>query len=289
MSPYFGIEDLNNGKLNSEPISLTYPDYPVTKMRRAGVIDDFSTLVLRGMKIYQEKFLKRSKKTWVPLVMGYPMTKMSESSRKQFLDITSLDDYYYLYPFCNLITYSMVFQCPAGYEKPFGAKKMRAPMRKEELRSTDKPGLIYGVDTLELDNLVQFDCWSSTGRGADELVDWFKRFMEYFKGSIMQQGFQKIQFWERGIDKDITTWRDDIAVRSLKYLVRSEEHYSIPQRLISEISLEMRVDRNLTEEQQDFFNSVKGIPIPSGLTDEVNIDPLVSELNAVSTTTLVEN
>lgn len=289
-SSYFGTSDLNNGASTPDPVSLTYPDLPLTKMRRHGTIDDFSTLVLRGMKIYQEKFLKRAKATWVPLVMGYPMTKMSDSSRIDFKDIQTLDDYYYLYPFCNVITYTMRFQAPAGYRKAFGAEKMRAPMHKEDLRVVDQPGLIYGVETHEMDNLVQFDCWSSTGRGADELVEWFKKFMEFFKGSIMLQGFQKIQFWERGVDKDVQKWRDDISVRSLQYLVKSEEHYLIPQRLISEIDLEMRVDRNLTDEQKVFFDAVvAGVP-PSGLlTDNVDIDPLISGLNAASTISLIEH
>lgn len=289
-SSYFGTTDLNNGVYTPEPTSLTYPDLPLTKMRRAGAINDFPTLVLRGMKIYQEKFLKKAKPTWVPLVMGYPSTLVKDSSRIEYKDIKTLDDYYYLYPFCNVVTYTLRFQGPAGSRKPFGTEKLRAPMRKEDLRVNELPGTLYGVNTLEMDNLVQFDCWSSTGRGADELVDWFKKFMEFFKGSIMQQGFQKIQFWERGIDKDVQKWRDDIAVRSLQYLVRSEEHFLIPQRMISEIDLEMRVDRNLTDEQKVFFDAVKsGIP-PSGLiSDEVDIDPLISGLNEVSTTSLIES
>jgi|GEM_PF-3894342 hypothetical protein len=289
-SSYFGTTDLNNGAYTPDPVSLTYPDLPLTKMRRHGTIDDFSTLVLRGMKIYQEKFLKKARATWVPLVMGYPMTKMKDSSKIQFENIQTLDDYYYLYPFCNVITFTMRFQAPAGYRRPFGSEKMRAPMHKEDLRVNEHPGTIYGVETHEMDNLVQFDCWSSTGRGADGLVDWFKKYMEFFKGSIMMQGFQKIQFWERGIDKDVIKWRDDISVRSLQYLVKSEEHYLLPQRLISEIDLEMKVDRNLTEEQKVFFDAVvEGIP-PSGLlTADVDTGPLISGLNEVSTTTLIEH
>ncbi len=288
MSPYFGTRDLNNGVVTPEPLTMTYPDIPATKMDRAGSVDDFSTLVLRGMKIYQERFLKRDKKTWVPLVMGYPMTSPNDSSRIDFKDIKTLDDYYFLHPFCDLVTFTLRYQAPAGYKKAFGTEKIRASLWKENLYSHNHPGVAYGVHTNEMDNLVQFDCWSSTGRGADLLADWFKQFMEFFKGSIMKQGFQKIQFWERGIDKDITKWRDDISVRSLQYLVKTEEFYTIPQKLISGIDLELSVERSLNEEEDLFIHSVTGVD-PSGLTDDVDLAPIISGVNSLSTSTLVES
>ena len=76
----------------------------------------------------------------------------------------------------------------------------------------------------------------------------------------MRQGFQKVEFWEREIDNDVTQWREDIAVRSLRYLVRTEEQFIKPTGLITQIDAQVAVRSSLNDEQETLIRTLRGIP-----------------------------
>jgi hypothetical protein len=240
-------------------------------MDRNGSIEDFSTVTLRAIKFFQQYVLKRAPATWVPLVASYPQQKVPEASfvrrAEQGDRILKIKDFYYFNPFADMVTYTLKYQCPAGFKEPFGKQRMRGPQHRETLESKETPGLFYDIVGLPMDNLVQFDCWSSDGRGVDNLAAWFKSFMQYMKGPIMAQGFSKIEFWERAGDKDITKWRDDIAVASLQYYVRTEEMYAVPTSLVTQINQALSVRTSLEEESDLFAKAaMTGIPV-SGIID----------------------
>lgn len=272
--PNFGTHNLNNGKVPVRTVDLDYLALPRLKMDRAGTIEDFGEVCLRAIKYFQKEILHRAPKTWVPILANYPLQKIYPASqisetkigpqRVSFDKLARIDDYYFLHPFAEMVTYTLRYQAPAGFKKAFGPEKMRAMILQETLQVKEMPGVVYQVYTAETDNLYQFDCWASNGRKADELAQWFKYFMEFMKGSIMRQGFQKISFWERGIDRDITSWRDDIACRSLQYLVKMEEFYLIPRTVISSIDADIRVTYSLDDAQDEFIREMGGIPVSSG-------------------------
>lgn len=288
---FFGNTNLNAPVEPKQAFSLTYPDprYARYKMDRNGTLDSFTTVTLRALKFFQEKILQRAPATWVPLVAGYPMQKINEASIiKTRSNLNNFDDFYFLQPFADLVTYTLKYQAPAGFKKAFGAEKMRPPLWRETIRVDDQPGVYYDVYSHIMDNMIQFDCWSSTGRQADTLAAWFKYFMEFMKGPIMKQGFQKISFWERGIDKDVTSWRDDIAVRSLTYLVKTEEMYIVPTSLITQINADIQVTTSFNQQEADFVKQYRGIPILSGCIEPSSV-PSLSGLNYPVTADIVDN
>lgn len=272
--PDFGTTNLNNGFVPTRAVSLSDFNPDRLKMDRAGTLADFGEVALRAIKHYQKNFLRTAPKTWIPIIANYPLQKIYPASqisetaigpqRVTFDKIARMDDYYFLYPFADLVTYTLRFQAPAGFKKAFGAERMRNLQLREILRVKELPGVVYEVHAGVTDNLFQFDCWSSTGRGADQLADWFKRFMEFMKGSIMRQGFQKIEFWERGIDREITAWRDDISCRSLQYLVRMEEFYVVPRSTISTINTDIQLRYDFNGAEEDFVRELAGLPEGSG-------------------------
>ncbi len=233
---------------------------PRLTMDRCGTLDDFTTVVLRALRVFQGNILKRDKKTWVPLLAGYPHATVHQNSNATMESLTKLDDYYFLDPFCDLVTYTLKYQAPGGSQKAFGQEKMRPPTLRKTVPVEGQPGLYMETWAAVTDNLVQFDCWSSDGRGADKLADWFKYFMQFMKGPIMRQGFQKVEFWEREIDSDVTQWREDIAVRSLRYLVRTEEQFIKPTGLVTQIDAQIAVRSSLNDEEESLIRSLRGIP-----------------------------
>lgn len=291
MGVFFGTTNLNDGVKPKDPLSLDYPmpDLSRIKMDRNGTLDNFTTLTLRAMKFFQQKILKRDPNTWVPLVAGYPYQKIQEASFiKTRSNINDFNDFYFLYPFADLVTYTVKYQGPAGFKEAFGKERMRQPQYRETVRVEEIPGLLYEITSAPMDNLIQFDCWSSTGRGADNLTAWFKYFMEFMKGSIMRQGFDKIQFWERGVDADVTAWRDDIAVRSIQYYVRTQEFSVVPTSLITAINAELAVTSSFDDQVNDFVREIRGIPLNSGCIAPSSV-PLISGLQSIGTVALLDN
>jgi len=291
MGVFFGTTNLNDGFVPKAPLSLDYPvpDLARIKMDRAGTLDNFTTVTLRALKFFEQKILKRDPNTWFPLVAGYPYQKIQETSFiKTRSNLSSFNDFYFLYPFADLVTYTVKYQAPAGFKEAFGKEKMRQPQYRETVRVEEHAGLLYEITSAPMDNLIQFDCWSSTGRGADNLVELFKTFMDFMKGSIMRQGFDKIQFWERGVDADVTAWRDDIAVRSIQYYVRTQEFSVVPKSLITAINAELAVTSSFDDQVNDFVREIRGIPLNSGCIAPSSI-PLISGLQSIGTVQLLDN
>jgi hypothetical protein len=286
-SIFFGTTNLNNG-IEPRPIySLDYPtddSLPRLKMDRHGSLEDFSTVTLRALKYFQEKILQRAKATWVPLLAGYPHQKIAQGSFIEHIKV--LDDFYFLHPFAELVTYTVKYQGPCGLKQAFGTEKMRAPQYRETIPVHEKPGVFYEVIGRPMDNLIQFDCWASTGRRADALAVWFKDFMEVMKGSIMRQGFAKIEFWERGIDRDINMFRDDLAVRSLQFYVRTEEFYAIPTYLITEIDREFGIRYDPDDVINDYVRSILGSSA-SGVITPSSV-PYIPDMHNLGVTSLIE-
>jgi len=268
----FGTGNLNdNFEPDNDLRSLEYPgdaNVPRLRMDRWGLIEEFPEVVLRAIKYYQDEIMHKAKETWVPVVVGYPIEKVHPDSMIDLRsDLTSLNDMYFLRPFADMISYSLVRQTPMGLDGMFSAKRARPALFKETFPVDGHPGMFYQVSSYHLDNLVQFDCWSSNTRGADYLASWFKTFMEVMKGSIERQGYAKILFVERGEDKTIPNFREDITCRSLRYFVRSEEQHIIPVSTLKQIDLDTQVRYSLDSEEDVFLREMQGLPV-SGYTPE---------------------
>lgn len=281
----FGIADLNNNQVPVPWRSLesTYPIIPPMTMNRAGTAGDFSTVILRAFRYYQEFILKKDPRTWVPIIAGTPQQKIYPASQptetkigiqRSLGNISRLDDYYFLHPFADMVTYTLKYQAPKGYKKPFGAEKIRRPDKIETFPVSGVPGLYYEVYSQPMDALYQFDCWASNSRAADNLADFFRYFMEFMKGSIMLQGFGHIQFWERGIDKETFAWREDIAWRSLQYYVELQDFYFVPTNQIKSVGFQLQLQEGYSSEDEYFVRHViqdqsyppSGVyPYPSGI------------------------
>lgn len=125
----------------------------------------------------------------------------------------------------NTITYYLVRRESGSIgDRPFGAHRERRP----RFRSFDKEFQIDPTTQIDMhgqvfDNIAQFDCWSKEASEADLLVDYFEHFLKLWTGVIAYNGIERIWYWSRGMDAVETSWRNDIAVRSLQYFFRTED------------------------------------------------------------------
>lgn len=254
--------------------------FPNSRVKMAGnaTIEGFFTLVLRGLKWYQEEVEKKPRELWVPMLMGYPEVPLEQATRP-WDPVTGIEMLYYLHPFVDLITYKVRDQQPGGIKEPFGAKRERTPHEREVIKNAENPKECYVVHGQWMDNLVQFDIWASNGRAAERRVGWFKNVMERIKGSIKRQGVQQVLFWERLEDNTVTKWRSDIAVRSLRYYVRTEEITITSSNKIENIDVYANVQYSLNEAEDELAKAYLEAaasgwitPDPSGLTFSYNVN-----------------
>lgn len=254
MSLFLGTENLNNSITPEEIASESYPNTPRLKADRHGTLRDFTMVMLRAFAYYQDKIKKKARDTWIPILHGHPHQKLKDAS--YIKQIKHPDDYYFVNPFCELITYDLQLQAPQGMHKAFGAEKLRNWQFRERIRDQQYPDVSYNVMARTHDNLIRFNCWASNGRAADWLADFFKEFTVWMTGSIMRQGFGKFMFLERGIDEQIPKWRDDIAVRTLQYYLKTEEHWLIPNVDITALSKEISIDYTAVNDFDSYTRSI---------------------------------
>jgi hypothetical protein len=73
------------------------------------------------------------------------------------------------------------------------------------------------------DNLVQFDCWSTSNFEANRLIYWFEDFMDLYAPVLINNGVNQLLYWQRQQDQTIERWRDDIDNRTVQYYFRTEK------------------------------------------------------------------
>jgi len=73
------------------------------------------------------------------------------------------------------------------------------------------------------DNLVQFDCWSTSNQEANALIFWLEDFLELYTPVLKQNGIGEMLYWQRLQDQTIERWRNDIENRTLQYYFRTEK------------------------------------------------------------------
>jgi len=72
------------------------------------------------------------------------------------------------------------------------------------------------------DNEIQFDCFATTVYDVERLTEWFEIFMETYTGVFIQSGIQKMVYLGRVTDSELTRYRSDIRVRSVRWGIRTE-------------------------------------------------------------------
>jgi|GEM_PF-6035414 len=142
--------------------------------------------------------------------------------------------------FVDTITYKIVRREPGSLDRHFfdNRKEIKPRIRDEYPHPTNEGEIIqmYGQ---WFDNLVQFDCWCKTNKEAVALIKWFEDFMYQYTGLFMKYGLQQMIYWERIIDDTITSWKSSIAVRSVRYGIRTEKLVPVYSGMIKEIGIRL--------------------------------------------------
>ncbi len=124
----------------------------------------------------------------------------------------------------DTITYKVSRREPGTVQAhPFDGRKEIKPRVRQTIVDPDYPNHHVQIMGQWFDNLLQFDCWSVTNNGADSLITWFEDFLFRYTWVWKKNGVQEILYMNRGMDEEITKWRDDIVNRTLVYYFRTEK------------------------------------------------------------------
>lgn len=106
---------------------------------------------------------------------------------------------------------------------PFEGRKEIKPRIRQVIVDPDFPDFHIQIQGQWFDNILQFDCWSVTNKGADSLISWFEDFLFRYTWVWKKNGVQEILYMNRSIDEEVIKWRDDIVNRTLYYYFRTEK------------------------------------------------------------------
>jgi hypothetical protein len=125
-----------------------------------------------------------------------------------------------------------------------GSRIPRGPTLRDKVVSKTK----YGYDNVTVawkeEVAVIFNIWSRSNRRADDMVNWFHRFMMKY-GAVykffMARGVDRFQFVRRGRDEVENVEGQEIYKRSLVYMIRIEYVDVLEEKLLETVTLNVGV------------------------------------------------
>ena len=138
----------------------------------------------------------------------------------------------------DTITYKVSRREPGTLQAhPFDAKKEIKPRVRQYIKDPDNPGYHIKILGQRFDNLLQFEFWTTTANSGDTLVSWFEDFLYKYTWVWKKNGVQEILYTKRGIDEEVTKWREDLSYRSLWYFFRTEKLISVREKDFAQFDL----------------------------------------------------
>ncbi len=125
-----------------------------------------------------------------------------------------------------------------------GSRIPRGPQIRDKVARKVK----YGYDNVTMawkeEVAVVFNIWSKSNRRADDMVNWFHRFMMKY-GAIykffMARGVDRFQFVKRGRDEVENAEGQEVYKRSLVYMIRIEYVDVLEEKLLETINLNVGI------------------------------------------------
>ena len=165
----------------------------------------------------------------------------------------------------DTITYRVLRREPGTLQShPFDGRKEIKPRVRQTIVDPDYPDHHIQIMGQWFDNLIQFDCWSVTNNGADSLISWFEDFLFRYTWVWKKNGVQEILYMDRGIDTEVTKWRDDIVNRTLVYYFRTEKIVPIRTHDFTQIDLYVGLSSELYFAPSGYINPSGYIEIVDG-------------------------
>lgn len=160
----------------------------------------------------------------------------------------------------DTITYKIARREPGTIQAhPFDAKKEIKPRVRQYIEDPDNPGYHIKILGQWFDNLIQFEFWTTTANGADSLISWFEDFLYKYTWVWKKNGVQEILYIRRGIDEEVTKWRNDLSYRSLWYFFRTEKLVPVREKDFAQLDLYVNLSNEVATEPS-------GIVPASGIT-----------------------
>ena len=149
-------------------------------------------------------------------------------------------------PVIPTVVYALIRKTPGSITtRPFGVAKQYRPRYRETHTPSDSTNHQIEISGQWFDNLLQFDCWTTDNLSADNLADWFERFMCLYGGVLVKNGVQQVLFLERLRDKAVSKWRQDLKSRALQYFIRTEALEARAIREITDIDLTIKLSSQI--------------------------------------------
>lgn len=136
-------------------------------------------------------------------------------------------------PMKPTVAWSVAERMPAQFRT---AKEVKERLR-DSYHDPMYPGQMIEIYGQMFDNYIQFECVSRENYQAEGLVSWFEWFMRLHSWILQAKGAVNILFERRYRDEVVTKWRQDVASRSLRYLIRTDELFSTRVKSLTHLNI----------------------------------------------------
>ena len=111
------------------------------------------------------------------------------------------------------------------------------PRQREEHPDPNNPGYMLITTAQRYETKIYFDVWTANNKrqsSADNITDAFESFMKVYQGVIMSEGIGNI-YYQGMRPSRVNNWKDEVAHRSIAYLLITEDIYTMSTKTFEEI------------------------------------------------------
>jgi hypothetical protein len=160
-------------------------------------------------------------------------------------------------PIRPTIAYALLRKEPGSIgRQPFAPQKQHKPIFRERLKPQAKSsGHTWEMYGHWFDVLVEFACFTTDNRSADQLADWFEEFMRQYTWVLKYNGVQEILYWQRLRDSAVTKWRQDLISRAVQYFFRIEEILPEIRKDLIGIDIAINLEEAITDASNRWYGT----------------------------------
>jgi len=192
--------------------SLSLRDYMKQRKMAALDVTDAMKELFKIVDAYNKLDANKNSENKILITPTYPEHFFDSDMRSEVLDTN------------KVVVWKCQKRAPGSLNsQPFMRPRELKPRLREELtlRTTDGKLLNVEIRGQWFDNIITFDCCSTSQTGASELAEEFENFMDNNINLLMRSGVQRIIYLGR--DDDAFSFSSSWAYRKLRYYFRTEK------------------------------------------------------------------
>lgn len=145
----------------------------------------------------------------------------------------------------EVITWKIIKREPGSMDTKAQGRPQRRPNFAYDLLSPRYPNKVIVVDSMPIDHVIEFSCWSKVAALANTRALWLEKLFINYSWAFTAKGAERFFWTGRGADTVWTTGGHRLHQRPLRFFVRLREFHSVAHPAIKSFDFDVTISENV--------------------------------------------